>query len=96
MTTAMTRPTYAFGVVILPPPDLYRELLAIRQKHPLLRSFVPPHITVKSPFLFRQSAATVIEKVEAICEQWDPFELHLGGAGRLPPVHPLCEGRREL
>lgn len=77
----MTRPTYAYGVVILPPPDLYRELLAIRERHPLLRSFSPPHITVKSPFLFRQSGATVVEQLEAICEQWEPFELSLGGLG---------------
>jgi 2'-5' RNA ligase len=77
----MTRPTYAYGVIILPPPDLYRELLAIRERHPLLRTPVPPHITVKSPFLFRQSGATVIEQLEAICRRWDPFEISLGGLG---------------
>lgn len=77
----MTRPTYAYGVVILPPPDLYRELLSIRDRHPLLRSVYPPHITVKSPFLFRQSGATVVEQVEAICEEWEPFEVQLGGLG---------------
>lgn len=77
----MTRATYAYGVVILPPPDLYRELLAIREKHPLLRSVTPPHITVKSPFLYRQSGATVIEQLEGICEQWDPFAVQLNGLG---------------
>lgn len=77
----MTTPTYAFGVVILPPPDMYRELLAIREKHPLLRSVYPPHITVKSPFLFRQSGATVVEQLEAVMERWEPFELQLGGLG---------------
>lgn len=77
----MTSPTYAYGVVILPPPDLYRELLAIRQRHPLLRSVTPPHITVKSPFLFRQSGAMVVEQLEAICEQWEPFEVRLAGLG---------------
>ncbi|MGE5674936.1 MAG: 2'-5' RNA ligase family protein [Mycobacterium leprae] len=69
------------SVVILPPPDLYRELMLIREKHPLLRSISPPHITVKSPFLYRQSAATVIEELEAICAGWDPFEVQLGGLG---------------
>lgn len=77
----MTRPTYAYGVIVLPPPDLYREVLAIRERHPLLRTLVPPHITVKSPFLFRQSGATVIEQLEQICQRWDPFELRLGGLG---------------
>lgn len=79
--TTMTAPTYAYGVVILPPPDLYRELMAIRQKHPLLRTPSPPHITVKSPFLFRQSGAMVVEEIEAICEQWEPFEIRLSGLG---------------
>jgi len=78
---AMTRPTYAYGVVILPPRDLYRELLAIQEKHPLLRSSYPPHITVKSPFLFRHSGATVVEHLEAVCSRWDPFEIHIGGLG---------------
>ncbi len=77
----MTRPTYAYGVVILPPADLYRELLAIRERHPLLRSPIPPHITVKSPFLFRQSGAMVIEQLEEVCRRWDPFEVSLGGLG---------------
>ncbi|HYG57969.1 MAG TPA: 2'-5' RNA ligase family protein [Symbiobacteriaceae bacterium] len=77
----MTRPTYAYGVIILPPPDLYRELLAIRERHPLLRTPAPPHITVKSPFLYRQSGAVVIEQLEAVFEQWEPFEIQLGGLG---------------
>jgi 2'-5' RNA ligase len=77
----MTRPTYAYGVVILPPPALYREILAIRQQHPLLRSLTPPHITVKSPFLFRQSGAMVVEQLEAICEATEPFEIRLAGLG---------------
>jgi 2'-5' RNA ligase len=77
----MTRSTTAFGVVILPPPDLYRELVAIRQRHPLLRAVSPPHITVKSPFIFRQSGAMVVEQLEAICAQWEPFEIRLGGLG---------------
>lgn len=77
----MPGPVYAYGVVILPPPDLYRELLALRQRHPLLRSIVPPHITIKSPFLFRQSGAAVMERLEATCERWEPFEVQLGGLG---------------
>jgi 2'-5' RNA ligase len=75
----MTAPAY--GVIILPPPDLHRELMAIRERHPLLRSVVPPHITVKSPFLFRQSGATVVEQLEAICGRWEPFEVRLSGLG---------------
>jgi 2'-5' RNA ligase len=77
----MTRPTYAYGVVILPPRDLYRELLAIRERHPLLLSPAPPHITVKSPFLFRQTGATVIERMEEVCDRWEPFEVQLNGLG---------------
>lgn len=81
LTTPMTRPTYAYGVVILPPADLYRELLAIREKHPLLQYQPPPHITVKSPFLYRMSGATVIDQLEEICQNWEPFEIRLGGLG---------------
>ena len=78
---AMTAPTFAYGVVILPPRDLYRDLLALRDRHPLLRSPAPPHITIKSPFLFRQSGAVVVETLEAICERWGPFEIRLSGLG---------------
>ncbi len=77
----MTKPTFAYGLVILPPPDLYRDLMLLRERHPMLRTPAPPHITVKSPFLFRQSGATVVEKVEALCEEWEPFEIRLGGLG---------------
>lgn len=73
---------YAYGVVILPPPDLYRELMKLRKGNPLFRSVVPPpHITVKSPFLFRQTGARVVEQLEALCEEWEPFEIQLGGLG---------------
>lgn len=81
MTNEMSRPAYAYGVVILPPADLYRELLAIRDRHPLLRSLAPPHITVKSPFLYRQTGAIVVEQLEEICAAWEPFEIRLGGLG---------------
>lgn len=77
----MVRATYAYGVVIMPPPDLIREIRSLRERHPLLRSPVPPHITVKSPFLFRASGAQVVERLEAICEEWEPFEIRLCGLG---------------
>jgi len=77
----MTRPTYAYGVVILPPADLYRDLLAIRESHPLLQAPAPPHITVKSPFIYRQTGAKVIEQLEEILRGWEPFEIRLGGFG---------------
>lgn len=77
----MTSATYAYGVVILPPPDLYRDLMALREKHPLLRQPAPPHITVKSPFLFRHTGAAVVERMEEICQQWEPFEIRLAGLG---------------
>jgi 2'-5' RNA ligase len=77
----MTRPTYAYGVVIMPPPDLIREIKQVREQHAILRTPVPPHITVKSPFLYRQTGALVVERLEAICEEWEPFELRLTGLG---------------
>lgn len=77
----MTKPTYAYGVVILPPPDLYRALLELRERHPLLRTHAPPHITVKSPFLFRQTMALAVDRLEDLCCQWEPFEIRLGGLG---------------
>ena len=72
-------PTYAYGVVILPPPDLYRKVLSLRKQHPLLDSMTPPHITVKSPFYFRYTGAAVVEKLEEICEQFVPFEIEIRG-----------------
>lgn len=77
----MTTPTYAYGVVILPPPGFYRELMAVRERTPLLRTPAPPHITMKSPFLFRQTGAHIVERLEAICESWEPFDVQLCGLG---------------
>lgn len=78
----MSSPAFAYGVVIVPPPDITRQLMELRQRHPLLRSLAPPHITAKSPFLLRHSAARVRESLEAICEGFAPFELALGSVGQ--------------
>ena len=77
----MSLQTHAYGVVILPPPDVLRELLALRKRHPLLQLPSPPHITVKSPFYFRQTGAAVIEELETICAAFPPFQLTLRGLG---------------
>lgn len=77
----MGNPTYAYGLIILPPRDLYRELLRIRERHPLLRTKFPPHISVKSPFLFRHTGASVVEQLEEILAQWSPFQIRVGGLG---------------
>ncbi len=77
----MPQQTYAYGVVILPPPDLYRDLLRLRERNPLICANAPPHITVKSPFLFRMTGAMVVDELEKICERWEPFEISLGGLG---------------
>lgn len=71
----------AYGVVILPPPGLNRELLHLRNRHPLFRSLSPPHITVKSPFAIRGTAARVVDRLEELCTGWEPFELQVGGLG---------------
>lgn len=73
--------THAYGIVILPPPDLYRELVLLRKKHPLLRSVSPPHITVKAPFVPRGTLALVTDRLEEICSRIEPFELKLNGLG---------------
>lgn len=78
----MTSPAFAYGVVIVPPPDLTGQLLALRQRHPLLRSSAPPHVTVKSPFLLRHSGARVAERLESVCEGLAPFEVCLGSIGQ--------------
>lgn len=77
----MSLQTYAYGVVILPPPDVIRELLTLRKRHPLLQLPSPPHITVKSPFYFRHTGAAVIEELERICAPIPPFQLTLRGLG---------------
>src|SRR2546428_3529503 len=77
----MGNPTYAYGLIILPPREMYRELLRIRERHPLLQTKAPPHITVKSPFLFRHSGAIVVEQLEEILARWEPFPIRVGGLG---------------
>jgi 2'-5' RNA ligase len=81
MNPPMGNPTYAYGLIILPPLDLYRELLRIRDRHPLLRTKTPPHITVKSPFLFRHSGAYVVDQLREILARWVPFRIRVGGLG---------------
>lgn len=78
----MSGPVSAYNIVILPPPDLQRKLMALRQRHPLLRSLAPPHITVKSPFLMRSTVARVVDQLETICEKVPPFPVQLGGLGQ--------------
>lgn len=75
----MATPAYAHGLVILPPPRLRNELMALRRRHPLLQAPIPPHITVKSPFLFRGTVATVVEILERVCAEFEPFEIELRG-----------------
>lgn len=77
----MAAPIFAYGVVILPPPALRRELEAIRRQHPLLHASVPPHITVKSPFLYRGTGAWIVEILERVCQRHEPFDLELRGIG---------------
>lgn len=91
-------PTYAYGVVILPPPDLYQKVLSIRKRHPLLQSTAPPHITVKSPFYFRYTGATVVEQLEDICARFVPFEIEINGTGtfRQRVIYARVEGDPEL
>lgn len=75
----MVRPVYAYGVVILPPPDVQREVLRLRRRHPVLHASVPPHISVKAPFVQRGTGAWVSEALEEVAESFDPFELALCG-----------------
>ncbi len=77
----MSAPVSAYGIVILPPPALRRELTDLRRRCPLLQAQVPPHITVKSPFLFRGTGAWVVDILERVCEQHEPFTLELRGLG---------------
>lgn len=74
-------PAYAYGVVILPPADLYRKVLSLRKRHLLLSALAPPHVTVKSPFYFRQTGAMVIDQLEEICSRFTPFEMEIRGLG---------------
>jgi 2'-5' RNA ligase len=91
-------PAYAYGVVILPPPDLTRKLLLLRRQHPLLQAQAPPHITVKSPFYFRFTGATVVEQLETICERFVPFEIEIRGTGTFQHrvIYARVEGDPEL
>lgn len=72
---------YAYGIVILPPPGLHRELMLLRKKHALLRSVSPPHITVKAPFVPRGTLALVTDRLEEISSRIEPFEIRVNGLG---------------
>lgn len=77
----MGQPVFAYGIVILPPPALRRELNDLRRRHPLLHASVPPHITVKSPFLYRGTGAWVVDILERVCARHEPFEMEMRGIG---------------
>jgi 2'-5' RNA ligase len=77
----LARAASAYGLVVLPPPAFKRELLELRKRHPLLRSVAPPHITIKSPFIYRATGAIIVEKLEAVCQKFAPFPLQVGGIG---------------
>lgn len=87
-------PAYAYGVVILPPADLYRKVLSLRKRHLLLSALAPPHVTVKSPFYFRQTGAMVIDQLEEICSRFTPFEMEIRGLGtfRQRVIYAKVEG----
>lgn len=70
-----------YGVVLLPPPELSRELMRLRRAHPVLRSRSVPHVTVKSPFLCRHTPALVLERLAELLDPVAPFELELDGLG---------------
>lgn len=77
----MAQPVFAYGIVILPPPALRREIGELRRRHPLLQASVPPHITVKSPFLYRGTGAWIAEILERVCARHQPFPVALRGVG---------------
>lgn len=70
-----------YGVVILPPPELTRELLRLRCAHPVLRSRSLPHVTVKTPFLCRHTPALILDHLAEVVADVPPFELQLDGLG---------------
>ncbi|MFO7171475.1 MAG: 2'-5' RNA ligase family protein [Bacillota bacterium] len=101
----MSRPVYAYGIVVLPPPDLRRQVMALRRQHPVLHASGPPHITVKSPFLFRGTGAWVAEILEEVCARHQPFELELAGLASfgtsviyipVVPCQPLLDLHHDL
>lgn len=75
----MSQAVFAYGIVVLPPPELRRQVLALRRQHPVLHASVPPHITVKSPFLYRGTGAWIVDILEEVCARHEPFELELKG-----------------
>ncbi|BDG61244.1 2'-5' RNA ligase family protein [Caldinitratiruptor microaerophilus] len=75
----MAQRVYAYGIVVLPPPHVRREIAALRRRHPVLHASVPPHITVKAPFVLRSTGAWALERLEEICAAHEPFELELDG-----------------
>lgn len=77
----MSRAVSAYGVVILPPPAVRREVEALRRKLPVPAPPLPVHITVKAPFLYRGTGAWVVDILEAVCARFEPFTLELRGLG---------------
>lgn len=77
----MATPTFAYGLVILPPPALRRQVMDLRSRHPLLQGTAPPHITVKSSFLYRGTGAWVVDVLDDVCSRFEPFTVECRGIG---------------
>lgn len=71
--------THASAVAIIPPPELWEPIQAIREKHDRHIGRWMPHINVLYPFVEKEQIDGVQSRLRAACSRVEPFELELAG-----------------
>jgi len=69
--------THQTAVVVIPPPECWAPIQAIRQRHDRQFRRWMPHITLVYPFRPREQFASMAEELRRACAGIEAFEVHL-------------------
>jgi 2'-5' RNA ligase len=69
--------THQTAVVVIPPPELWEPIQAIRRRHDRQVRRWMPHITLIYPFVPAEAFAAIEPELAAACSRIEPFELCL-------------------
>jgi 2'-5' RNA ligase len=74
----MSNKTYTTAVVLIPPPEVWPPIQAIRRQHDRHQvRWVMPHITLLYPFRPRQEFVTLAARFARPCREIEPFMVEL-------------------
>lgn len=73
----MTPLTHHSAVVLIPPPETWGQIQAIRARHDRQFRRWMPHITLLYPFLPREAFGEAVPRLEHICAGISPFKVTL-------------------